>query len=121
MIYRVCQLLEPYLSNRTGLSKQSDAADFDASEIILREFAFAAERQGSKVVALALAAPLNDYLDQIENAFSTQEEKRKKEGKEPSKVTANQTLLTSLIGLCTTVAFAHRTKPEDTINEPKGS
>ena len=119
--YRVCQLLEPYLSNRTGLSKQSDAADFDASEIILREFAFAAERQGSKVVALALAAPLNDYLDQIETAFSTQEEKRKKEGKEPSKVTANQTLLTSLIGLCTTVAFAHRTKPEDTINEPKGS
>jgi hypothetical protein len=119
--YRVCQLLEPYLSSRTGIGRQSDAADFAASEIIRREFAFAAERQGSKAIALALAAPLDHHMSRIAAAFSAQEQKHKKENKESSKITLNQTLLIALIGLCTTVAFAHRTKANDTTNKPKGS
>lgn len=119
--YRVCQLLEPYLTNRTGLSTQSDATDFDATEIIRREFAFAAERQGSIATALSLATPLNSYLDKLCSAFRKQEEERRKEGRQPSKMGVNQTLIAAVIGLCTTVAFAHRTTSEDTTNEPKGS
>jgi CRISPR-associated protein Cmr2 len=119
--YRVCQLLDPYLSHRTGITSQGDATDFDASAIIRREFAFAAERQGSKAQALALAAPLEHYLDQMTKVFLNKEKKSHVPSQAPSKATLNQMLLTSVTGLCTTVAFTHRTKSAATTHDLKGS
>lgn len=107
--HRVCQLLEPYLTVRTGLSKQEDAiqnAD-DAKNLILREVAFTAERQGSKEIATELAKSLTPYLDNVIEA----REARAKEGKKPES-SATQELLTAVIGLCTTVAFAERNRKD---------
>ncbi len=88
--HRVCQLLEPYLAK--GAAK--DADDFKADEVIKLEFAHAISRQSAQSQAkdneAALSSLLNDYLGKLGDA--------------------PQTLLTALIGLCTTVAFAHRTK-----------
>ncbi len=90
--HRVCQLLEPYATH----SSLQDAPDFDAAAIIRQEFAFAISRQSATGMATengtTLLPKLDEYLDHL--------------GKVP------QTLLTSLIGLCTTVAFAHRTRSE---------
>ncbi len=92
--HRVCQLLEPYVTKQTGLSQMCDAADFNATDVIQREFAHAAERQGSKAVAKDLHDPLKTYLRSLD--------------------TAPQTQLTAVIGLCTTIAFAHRNRPTET-------
>ena len=95
--HRVCQLLEPYCS------KLEDAEDFPAVEVITREFAFATSRQSAQGKAAenetALAPLLATYLKKIRP------------------ITLAQTQLTALIGLCTTVAFAHRTRNET----PKGN
>ncbi len=89
--HRVCQLLEPYLTVRTGISKQADAIDAaTARDLIAKEFGFAATRQGSQAIAALLAAPLGAYLNQLKD--------------DP------QTLFTSIIGLCTTLAFADRNR-----------
>ena len=91
--HRVCQLLTPYLTKTSGLSSQQDAITdaATAKELIIREFAFASDRQGSKAIADQLQTTLSTYLNQLN----------------PD----TQTLLTSVISLCTAVAFAHRTKP----------
>lgn len=88
--HRVCELLSPYLVRATGLSKLEDAIADPAvgAELIAREFAHAAERQGSKAIAEELATPLKAYLDKLPTEF--------------------QTRLASVIGLCTTLAFAQR-------------
>lgn len=93
--HRVCQLLTPYLTQTSGLSRQQDAITDPATakELIIREFAFASHRQGSKSIADQLQVTLSNYLNRLE----------------PN----TQTLLTSVMGLCTTLAFAHRTKPEN--------
>jgi len=117
--HRVCQLLEPYLTTRTGLSKEKseeqDATEFDAVAVISRDFAFAVERQsgdGKKQENLAILLPaLESYLAGIRNARSKREK--------PSSGTESQELVSSLIGLCTTVAFAHRTRSETA--SPKGT
>lgn len=92
--HRVCELLEPYRTQRTGLSKQSDAPDFDAVALIRQEFAHAISRQSAtgkaKENEASLLPLLAAYLEKL--------------GTDP------QTLLTALDGLCTTVAFAHRTR-----------
>jgi len=105
--YRFCQLLEPYLTSRSGLPGQTDAfTTAEAIAIIEKEFAFAIERQSDaghkKSNKEKLMKKLSEYLQGIPNT-------------EPQK------LLTALNGLCTTVSFAHRTKSADTTNEPKGS
>jgi CRISPR-associated protein Cmr2 len=91
--HRVCQLLTPYLTQTSGLSSQKDAIDVPATaiELIIKEFVFAIDRQGSKGIADHLLATLRTYLEKINKPDT-------------------QTLLTSVIGLCTAVAFAHRTK-----------
>jgi CRISPR-associated protein Cmr2 len=116
--HRVSQLLTPYLTQNTGLSLQADAEDFDASEIIQREFAHTAERQGSNKLVSALAEPLRCYLAKTAEAYLSAEEQRKKDGKQGSKTTLNQTLLRALDDLCTTVAFADRNRPKP--KAPKG-
>ena len=92
--HRVCQLLAPYVTKQTGLIQMNDADGFNAVEVIRREFVHAAERQGSKAIAEALQGPLLDYLGSL--------------GTDP------QTQLTAIIGLCTTVAFAHRNRSAET-------
>lgn len=90
--HRVCQLLEPYRNH----GRLSDTSDFNAAAIIRKEFAFAVSRQSKPGTAQAnetsLIPKLNEYLGAL--------------GEDP------QTLLAALIGLCTTVAFAHRTGSE---------
>lgn len=94
--HRVCQLLTPYLTHTSGLSKQQDAIDTPATaiELIMQEFAFATDRQGAKEIAGNLLSSLRIYLEKLK----------------PD----TQNLLTSVIGLCTAVAFAHRTQFEST-------
>jgi CRISPR-associated protein Cmr2 len=91
--HRVCQLLTPYLTRTTGLSKQEDAIHADtAKDLIVREFIHAAVQQGSPEIASQLHEPLQAYLNKL-----TQQD--------------TQALLTAILDLCTTVAFADRTKP----------
>ena len=116
--HRVCQLLEPYLTNRSGLSKQEDATEVDATGLIEREFAFAIERQSAPGKrdrnSFLLDSLLKGYLDTL------QERHRKftHEGREAA-LSLPQFLFQSLNGLCTTVAFAHRTRSES--ESPKGN
>jgi CRISPR-associated protein Cas10/Cmr2 subtype III-B len=109
--HRVCQLLQPYLTRRTALSKEDDAAGFDASDIIRHEFAFALSRQSASGQERGnderFRPLLDEYLDRLVKRQSQQD-------------TLNQFLLTSVIGLCTAVAFAHRTKSQSETAEPKG-
>lgn len=97
--HRVCQLLEPYLTRRTDRSDRSILSDLpglDSAELITREFSFAITRQSEKGTAsaneAALAPSLATYLDNLPPDL--------------------QSRLTALIGLCTTAAFAHRTRSE---------
>lgn len=85
--HRVCALLEPYLTTRTS-TRQRDAANFKAREIIEREFAHALERHSQGSGASDLLESLTHYLTAM--------------GDEP------QTLLQAVIGLCKSVAFSHR-------------
>jgi CRISPR-associated protein Cmr2 len=106
--HRVCQLLEPYLTTRTGLSKQADAVTGTAvaCDLITREFLHAAERQGSKETPGALAPALKTFL---EGVLATREDRIKRSRKKPNE-TATQELLHAVLGLCTTVAFAVRNR-----------
>ena len=90
--HRICQLLEPYLTTNTGISHQLDVADFPIHEVIAKEFEHAATRQGSKDIAKDLLVFLDKYLAAL--------------GTDP------QRNLNAIIGLCTTLAFAHRNRPE---------
>lgn len=106
--HRVCELLTPYLSHRSGISAQEDAIEnIDiAKELITREFRHAAIRQGSKNAANELEPFLSDYLDGVVNT----REKRERETVKTSPLYPAQELFTSLIDLCTTVAFTHRNR-----------
>lgn len=128
--HRVCQLLEPYLTQRTGLSQQTDAITEENTliHLIHREFLFAVERQGSKTLVEQMKLSLDQYLQGVFKARTDREQQgvfkaradREQQGKKPQ-LSAIQEVLTSLIGLCTAVAFAHRTKPESQSIEPKGN
>lgn len=94
--HRVCQLLEPY-RNHAGIGDtMQDATEFQAIETISREFAFAISRQSetgkARTNAANLEPKLKTYLESL--------------GDTP------QTLLNAVDGLCTVVAFAHRTRNE---------
>lgn len=114
--HRVCQLLEPYLTRRSGLSKQDDAieSENEACEIIAREFQHTAERQGGKGACGQLDAPLKAYLERILTSRSAREER----SGHRSQLTATQEMLTSIIGLCTTVAFAGRDRAPENAPRP---
>lgn len=99
--HRVCQLLDPYVTIRTGLGGQTDLDGFDAAEVIRREFAHALSRQSEsdwrKDNEREMLAALNAYLTNL--------------GTDP------QTLLRALIDLCVTVAFAARNRPDPSTAE----
>jgi len=106
--HRVCQLLEPYVTQRTGISKQSDASDFSASEIILLEFEHAAIRQGSIGIAQKLLPELDAYLAIL---ATNREEASQRHPERTLKHSLHQEQLKAIIGLCTTVAFTARNLP----------
>ncbi len=87
--HRVCQLLEPYL---TGSSKQTDVPNFPLHEVVEKEIAHAAIRQGSREIAATLLVPLRGYLKNL-----------------PPDPKAT---LQAIISLCTTLAFTLRNLPQ---------
>lgn len=99
--HRVCQLLEPYGNGET----LENAPDFAAAAVLREEFAFAIARQSSsdkeRENEARLLPVLETYLGKL--------------GEDP------QTLVQSLVGLCATVAFAHRTASEDEPERRKAS
>ncbi len=106
--YRVMQLLEPYLSPR-GVT---DARDFDAREIILREVLFAISRQAQpgkeQLVRKSIQQRLEDYLTRLAQDGAPN---------------STQRMLQALLGLCATVAFAHRSRgsDSDSPNQPSAA
>ncbi|MCX6878611.1 MAG: type III-B CRISPR-associated protein Cas10/Cmr2 [Verrucomicrobia bacterium] len=94
--HRVCQLLEPYRHRMDENSALQDATDFDATAVIRQEFSFALSRQSAPGKHTenqdALLPKLDIYLAALDST--------------------PQTLLQALDGLCTAVAFAHRTRNE---------
>ena len=96
--YRVIELLDPYLTQHTGLSKTKPTPEFEAlaDEIIQREFAVVCGRQRGPAwtneVTERLLCLLAEYVRRLD---------------EPVKK------LRDVIGLCQTVAFAHRTRDND--------
>ena len=100
--HRVCQLLEPYRNHPMVGGRMGDADGFDAAAIIKQEFAFAVARQSasgkSKTNAELLEPKLKDYLESLGSDA--------------------QTLLNAMDGLCTVVAFAHRTRNESADRQP---
>jgi CRISPR/Cas system-associated protein Cas10 (large subunit of type III CRISPR-Cas system) len=91
--HRICELLTPYLNAHSGLSEKTHLAEFPAQEIIKREFEFAALQQGSTNAADHLRTYLETYLSALPNERDT----------DP---------MTSMIGLCRSVAFANRTRSD---------
>jgi CRISPR-associated protein Cmr2 len=102
--HRVCQLLEPHLTSQSKLAAQQDALSVDQTiDLIQREFAFAIDRQSAAGCkqdnAEALLPLLKVHLTALAQPPFGHE-------------SAVQALLRAMIGLCTTVAFAHRTRSE---------
>lgn len=131
--HRLAELLEPYLSGVTPFIKAQVCADvgpsgattFPVSEVIQREFHHCLSRQrgaefpGEQNEAFRLESELQKalttYLEVVVNSTS----------KNQSNTGANSEsdfFLNSVLGLCQTVAFAHRTadeaQPDD--SSPKG-
>lgn len=107
--HRVVELLTPYLTKRGGLCKAKDADNFNAMEVIKREFGHAIWRQSkpgmSEEMRNALEPALNQHLQNIAKPNGTKEASGAR--------TENQRLLEAIIGLCQTVAFANRTGGND--------
>jgi hypothetical protein len=105
--HRVCQLLEIYLTSRTGIAKQHGSFDAEtAIQIIEKEFQFAVRRQSEAGSEHSNRDALDEKL-----AFYLRELIKQISEKDDHGASAPQTLLQSMIGLCTTAAFAHRTRP----------
>lgn len=120
--HRFAELLEAYVAEITPLVKtqhsMKSAADFPVEDIVRREFDHCVSRQqgpkfGDDSQFLGrLDGALNDHLNSL--VVST-------ERSGVVQPTTAQTLR-SLIGLCQTVAFAHRTASDSNNNHwPKGS
>jgi hypothetical protein len=96
--YRVIELLDPYLTQHTGLAKMKSIPEFEAAadEIIRREFEVACSRQRGPTWTNEVADKLLPLLKKYVRGLD-----------KPAKK------LRDVIGLCQTVAFAHRTRDND--------
>ncbi len=109
--YRVVELLDPYRTSGSGLARLDDANGFDAATVIEKEFAHAVSRQSApgqaEIVRADLGPKLTGFLTKVAEGCDkpTPAGKRAADSK-------CQRLLAELIGLCQTVAFAHRTRNE---------
>ena len=110
--YRFVELLEPYQTSGNGLARQDDAESFEAASVIHREFDHAVSRQSASGLANTVRENLQPKLTAFLEKLAGNWDKLTAEDKRPDK-TKGQTLLESLIGLCQTVAFAHRTRSEN--------
>jgi len=96
--HRVVELMEPYLLSRTGLQTMEETPGFDAKAVIAREFAHALDRQAQvrggekRELIAALSAALDKHLTHLGET--------------------KRDAVADLIGLCQTVAFAHRTRSD---------
>ncbi len=104
--HRVIELLDPYLTRKTGISKLQTTKDFDdnVNEIIQADCAVACERQKGSKWNGDLPRRLNDLLS---NYLSSPASSDTKDGH------PTEQKLERVIGLCQTVAFVHRTSAEE--------
>ena len=110
--YRFVELLEPYRTSGNGLARQDDAESFETASVIHKEFDHAVLRQSAPGKANTVRENLQPKLTAFLEKLAGNWDKLTAEDKRPAK-TKCQTLLESLIGLCQTVAFAHRTRSEN--------
>jgi len=115
--HRVCQLLEPHLDRTSSLGRRTDALSTEqATELISREFANAVERQSapgkSRENMAELLPLLETYLSNLLQAEAPEASEAPEAEAESGSDSAVQRLLRSIVGLCTTVAFAHRTRSD---------
>ncbi|MGV3771286.1 MAG: type III-B CRISPR-associated protein Cas10/Cmr2 [Verrucomicrobiales bacterium] len=116
--HRVISLLQPYVDNRkSGAASMDKEFSEVAVEIIQRDVALALERQsqaaGSRTIELTekISNLLHHYLESITSYLQDVKPGIKKEEIAPIQIEA-------VIGLCRTVAFAHRIK-DDRISKEK--
>ncbi|MCS1410346.1 MAG: hypothetical protein M2R45_03538 [Verrucomicrobia subdivision 3 bacterium] len=114
--HRIIEFVKPYLSVDSGSCKlPQDAETFSeeiAQRILLREIELAADRQrgpnySSKIVE-ELKSETENYLRAVSDVKAVSDEAEARAKKETP-----QRMVSSLIGLCHTVAFAHRTREAD--------
>lgn len=145
--HRVITLLEPYVTVNKGLGRQQDAIhEFElAQDLITQEFSHAVTRQGKRLTSSEegeLITLLEKYLQSIQDEHKNKIDEQEREKAElaekiasqraavqqrsskiesgeemPSRKSLTQELLTSLIGLCTTVGFSHRTRSDNAVPE----
>jgi hypothetical protein len=118
--HRFAELLEAYVTGTTPLLMQARAlhpvAGFDADEIIQREFDHTLARQRGPKFPKETAA-VEQLLGGLRRALATYFTALDDAG-----VKETERRLQSLIGLCQTVAFAHRTTADsETDSKPKGN
>ena len=126
--HRFAELLEPYLSGVTPLieaqgsarSKSTGGTVFPVTEVILTEFRHCLSRQRgtefpkSKSEADQLEKDLEAALEKYLKTISPAPSNKSLSAERPCAPDAH---LASVVGLCQTIAFAHRTADE---SEPKG-
>jgi CRISPR-associated protein Cmr2 len=112
--HRICQLLEPYRNHLTMGSHLLNASDFNAAEIIQQEFRFALNRQSQAGKARDNQAELEpllmEYLECLAAAKPPEDDEPEALLHASSGIPQRQ--LQAVDGLCTVVAFSHRTRNE---------
>jgi len=95
--HRVAELLQPYLIRQSGLYEMQGATGFDAGAVIRREVAFAADRQSTE-----RGAAKRDTQEDVDRALGAYLDFLGGDDRDIP--------FRAVIGLCETVAFAHRTR-----------
>lgn len=132
--HRLAELLEPYLTEATPLLQERHAiastGGFPVNDVIDREFAHCLSRQRGPNYpdnpdhAKALLATLHEALEQyLTSVTLPTDQPDQPDPADPPDQPPPHTdhLLRSLLGLCQTVAFAHRTATHPTTTPPKGN
>lgn len=127
--HRVIELLEPYLSRKTGIANLETTKGFDdkVNEILQAEFAIACERQQGPNWKNDLPPQLKSLLGEYLGPPISSNDKKTDQARHGDDVTKDESpdardadakkdqageKLQRVIGLCQTVAFVHRTTPE---------
>jgi hypothetical protein len=107
--HRAVELLEPYRNGSSGLIQLRDAEGFEPMEIIQREFDHTITRQSAAGQAQVVRADLEPKLKRYLSAMAADLEEGTVQRTQGNSSKC-QRLLSSIVGLCQTVAFAHRTR-----------
>lgn len=126
--HRLAELLTPYLTASTPLARANGSVaaveDFDPAKVIPEELAHAVDRQSplkgndKKALVRDFSAALDTYLKQLDERFVAQTQRfderlAKHQAKESERPVRADFFVNAVIGLCQTVAFAHRTQADD--------